>query len=389
MGPARMREITRKGLRLSAVTLVCLASAATAPESARAVELRRVASFDQPVYLTAPRGDGRRVFVVERGGRVSVLRRGRKLGRPFLDIGRLVQFFDRDNVRRDQGGLLSLAFSPGYRRNGRFYVFYTHRDGRLHVDEFRRSRRSPDRARASTRRTVLTVPRRSRNDLGGQLAFGPDRRLYIGLGYGRDPQSSQDLSRLTGKILRVDPRRAGRRAYRIPADNPFLLQPGARPEIYAYGLRVPWRFSFDRRTGALAIGDVGETGAEEVNYLRGPAGAGANFGWPVFEGRRRIADGDVSAVSPVVVRRHRRGGCAAMIGGYVVRHRSLTGLRGRYIYGDLCSGRVRSARLRRPRAVGDRSERLLVPYLVSFGEDARGRLYAISLDGPVYRLVDR
>jgi glucose/arabinose dehydrogenase len=382
-----MREITRKGLRLPAVVLACVASAATATEPAGAVELRRVASFEEPVYVTAPRGDGRRIFVVERGGRIRVVRNGRKLPRPFLDIERLVQFIARGNVRRDQGGLLSLAFSPGYRRNGRFYVFYTHRDGRLHVDEFRRSRRHPGRARVSTRRTLLTVPRRSRNDLGGHLAFGPDGRLYIGLGYGRDPESSQDLSRLTGKILRVDPRPAAGRPYRIPADNPFVRQPGALAEIYAYGLRVPWRFSFDRRTGALAIGDVGATGAEEVNYLRGPAGAGANFGWPVFEGRRRITDSDATAVPPVLVRRHPRGGCAAMVGGYVVRHRSLRRLRGRYIYGDLCSGRVRSARLRRPRAIDDRPERLSVPYLVSFGEDARGRLYAISLDGPVYRLV--
>jgi glucose/arabinose dehydrogenase len=387
MEPARMSQITRKGLRLPAVILACVASAATATEPARAVELRRVASFDEPVFLSAPRGGGERIFVVERAGRIRVVRNGRKLRRPFLDIRRLVQFLDRDNERRDQGGLLSLAFSPRYRRNGRFYVFYTHRDGHLHVDEFRRSRGSPSHAEVSTRRTVLTVPRRSGNDLGGQVAFGPDDRLYIGMGYGRDPESSQDLSRLTGKILRVDPRPSGPRPYRIPPDNPFVLQPGARPEIYAYGLRVPWRFSFDRRTGALAIGDVGDTRVEEVNYLRGSAGAGANFGWPVFEGRRRIADGAVSAVAPVITRRHPRDGCAGVIGGYVVRHRSLRPLRGRYLYGDLCSGRVRSARLRRPRAVGDRSERLIVPYLVSFGQDARERLYAISFNGPVYRLV--
>jgi glucose/arabinose dehydrogenase len=377
------RKVLR-GLGLPAAALACVPAAA-AP--AHALELRTVARFAEPVYLTAPPGDRDRVFVVERGGTVRVARDGRRLRRPFLNIRRLVQFLDRDNVRRDQGGLLSLAFSPGYRRNRRFYVFYTHRDGRVHVDEFRRSRH-PDRAIASTRRTVLTVPRRSRNDLGGQLAFGPDGLLYVGLGYGRDRESSQDLSRLTGKILRIDPRQAGRQPYRVPAGNPFAARPGARPEIYAYGLRVPWRFSFDRRTGAVAIGDVGETRAEEVNLLRGPAGAGANFGWPAFEGRRRTGPGAPDAVRPVLVRRHPRRGCAAMIGGYVARHPSLGRLRGRYLYGDLCTGRVRSARLRRPRAMDDRSERLVVPYLVSFGEDARGRLYAISHDGPVYRLVE-
>jgi hypothetical protein len=133
---------------------------------------------------------------------------------------------------------------------------------------------------------------------------------------------------------------------------------------------------------------VGETRAEEVNLLRGSDGAGANFGWPAMEGRRRIGSGAPEAVRPVIVRRHPRRGCAAIIGGYVARHPSLGRLHGRYVYGDLCTGRLRSALLRRPRAAGDRSERTVVPYLVSFGEDARGRVYAVSFDGPVYRLAE-
>ena len=236
---------------------------------------------------------------------------------------------------------------------------------------------------------LLRVARRSRNDLGGQLQFGPDGMLYVGLGYGRDPDSSQDLSRLTGKLLRIDPWPAGGLPYRIPADNPFAGRPGVSPEIYASGLRVPWRFSFDRRTGDLVIGDVGETRFEEIDFVRRGRAAGVNFGWPLFEGRRRTRAGSPSGlVSPVLVRRHPRRGCAAIIGGYVVRDRALRGLRGRYLYGDLCQTRLRSVRLGTPQASGDRAEPLTVRFpLVSFGEDARGHLYAVSMAGAVYRLV--
>ncbi|HZI91680.1 MAG TPA: PQQ-dependent sugar dehydrogenase [Thermoleophilaceae bacterium] len=355
-----------------------------------AIRFERVARFEQPLYVTAPRSEARRVFVVERAGRIRVLRSGRKLERPFLDIRRSVRFLDRRDVTRDQGGLLSLAFAPDYHRSGRFYVFYTHSDRMLHVDEFRRSKRNPGRASAASRRTVLTVRRTSGNDLGGQLQFGPEGLLYIGLGYGRDPRFSADLSRLEGKILRIDPRRAGGRPYRIPTDNPFVMRPGARPEVYAYGLRNPYRFSFDRRTGDLAIADPGESRTEEIDFVRRGAGAGANFGWPVFEGRQRVRAGSAEGhLPPVLTKRHPVRGCRAVIGGYVVRARNLRRERGRYLYGELCTGQVRSVRLRRPRAVGDRDEGLRVVSLVSFGEDGRGGLYAVSLGGSVFRVLPR
>jgi glucose/arabinose dehydrogenase len=356
--------------------------------AAQATGLRMVGRFAQPVYVTAPAGQGARAFVVERGGRIIVVRRGHKLARPFLDIRGLVQFYDSRHIEADQGGLLSMAFPPGYRRSGRFYVVYT-RLNEIRVEEFRRSPSSPDRALRSSRRPLLAVPRRTRNDIGGQLQFGPDGLLYAGFGYGRDAASAQDLSQLTGKLLRIDPRPQAGRPYGIPVDNPYALVAGARPEVYASGLRVPWRFSFDRRTGDLVIGDVGEHRFEELDFVRRSQLVGANFGWPLFEGRRRIRPGGPEGlVSPVLARRHPRAGCAAIIGGYVVRDRSLRGLRGRYLYGDLCRLRLRSVRLAMPRASADRAEHLTVPFpLVSFGEDGRGRLYAVSLGGAVLRLV--
>ncbi len=367
-----------------------LASAAAAPGAEAALRFDPVARFQAPVYVTAPRGDARRAFVVERSGRVRILRGGRKLRRPFLDIRRSVRFLNRGDVTSDQGGLLSIAFAPGYRRTGRFYAFYTHTDRTIHVDEFRRSRRDPNRAPRTSGRTVLRVPRTSGVDLGGQLQFGPDGLLYVGVGYGGDAAYSADLSRLEGKILRIDPRATSARRYRVPPSNPFVRRSGARPEIYAYGLRNPYRFSFDRRTGDLAIADPGESRIEEIDFVRRGAGAGANFGWPFFEGRLRTRPGPApGALFPVLEKRHPLGGCRAVIGGYVIRAPDLGRAHGRYLYAELCTGRVRTARLRRPRAVGDRDEGLRVNALVSFGEDGVGRLYAVSLTGRVFRVVPR
>jgi len=333
--------------------------------------------FEQPVDLGAPPGDRTRLFVAERTGRIRVVRRGRVRRRPFADLRGRVEIRDRRNIARDQGGLLSLAFAPGFRRSGRLYVLYTGRDDRVHVDELRRGRIRP----------LLSMPRRSDNDLGGQLRFGPDRRLWVSVGYGRDPVASQDLARLEGKLLRIDPRRRAGRPYGIPPDNPFIGRADARPEVYAYGLRNPWRFAFDRPSRSLIVADVGEAFQEEVDFLPWRRAAGADFGWPRFEGlRRREPDGRGPGVRPVLVRRHRNGVCA-LIGGHVVRGGALSRLRGRYLYGDLCAGEVRSVALRGGRAVGDRSERARVSYLSSFGVDGRGRSYVASLHGPVYRLT--
>jgi len=366
---------------------VALAALATLCSAAQGLGLARVARFKQPVYATTPPGDQRDLFVVERAGRIEIVRNGRKLHRPFLDIRHLVDLAFPNNQFRDQGGLVSLAFAPDYRSSGLFYVFYTHRDGTLHVDEFRRLPGSSTRANVGSRRPLFALPRHGlRTDLGGDLAFGPDGYLYVGFGQGRDSDSAQDLGALTGKILRIDPTPAAGSPYGVPESNPFAGIAGARPEIYAYGLRMPWRFSFDPATRDLIVGDVGDESFEEVDVLTA-SDAGANLGWPFFEGRHRHEPGAPGRLTfPALVRRH-SGQTCAIVGGYVIRGNVLPSLRGRYVYGDVCSGRVRSARLGPGRARGDRSEHLAVPYLDSFGLDGRGSLYAVSLDGGVYRVT--
>ena len=297
-----------------------------------------------------------------------------------------------------------MAFPPRYRRSGRFYVFYTDRAGDISIDEFRRD--GPDRALVSSRRRVLRQRHLGTNHKGGQLQFGPDGMLYVGLGDGGgvgDPGgNAQDLRTLLGKVLRIDPRpRRGHasdpgpwraRGYRIPRDNPFVGLPAARPEIYAYGLRNPYRFSFDRPSGDLVIADVGEYRVEEVNFVvnqpgrgRAPDG-GYNFGWNVFEGSRPYRGGSAPGYVPPVIERPHGGPCA-VIGGYIVRDRSLHGLYGRYVYGDFCDPELRMATLEGGGAVGDRALGVRIETLASFGEDARRRLYATSLEGGVYRLA--
>jgi len=345
------------------------------------VHLVRIGSFSAPIYAAAPPGDAQSLFVVERGGRIMVVRRGHKLHTPFLDIrGRVSGGGER--------GLLSMAFAPDYASSGRFYVDYTDNSGDIRVVQFRRSA-SPDRALRGSARDVISVEHSQfNNHNGGQLQFGPDGLLYIGVGDGGsedDPNNTgQNLGTLLGKLLRIDPHPGG--GYGIPSGNPFSGG-GRRPEIYAYGLRNPWRFSFDRATGALAIGDVGQDRFEEIDFEPRGAAAGRNFGWSHFEGNNHFKGGSTpSYTPPVLVRSHGAGFCA-IVGGYVVRDHSLGGLYGRYIYGDYCNSRLYSARLRPGHASGDRALPVRVGSLVSFGEDARARVYAVSSSGPVYRLT--
>jgi glucose/arabinose dehydrogenase len=348
------------------------------------VRLRKLGSFSSPTYVAAPPGDRSRLFVVERGGTIRVVLKGRKLGRPFLDIS--------SDVSTDgERGMLSMAFAPGYARSGLVYVYYTDTSGDIHVQEFRRSG-NPNAADARSRRNLLTIAHRQfSNHDGGQLQFGPDGLLYAGFGDGGgggDPLGNgQRLSALLGKIIRIDPRAGGGRPYRIPSGNPFARRAGARPEIWAYGLRNPWRFSFDRRTGDMVIADVGQDQQEEVDFSRRGRSRGANYGWNAFEGLRRYTSGSArGAVRPNLVTTHGAGNCS-ITGGYIVRDRSLRGLYGRYVYGDLCKASLRSVVLRPGRAIGDRAVGVSVQQLVSFGEDAAGHVYAVSLDGAVYRLV--
>jgi glucose/arabinose dehydrogenase len=293
----------------------------------------------------------------------------------------------------DQRGMFSMAFAPDYARSGRFYVAYIARDDMLRLEEVRRSR-DPNRANPSTRRLLLAIGPASRFDHGGQVQFGPDRMLYLGTGEMANPVAAQDIGDLRGKILRLDPRPSEGRPYSIPPDNPFRGRSGALPEIYAYGLRNPYRFSFDRRTGALTIGDVGQDEVEEIDFIRGRPGGrqprgGYNFGWDSFEGRERYEAGAAPGrIGPVLQHTHAAGFCS-ITGGYVIRDRSLgRGWTGQYIYGDYCDGTLRLSRLLRP-ASRSHATRMKVSSLVSFGEDSRGRVYAVSLNGPVYRIGRR
>jgi glucose/arabinose dehydrogenase len=347
--------------------------------------LQRIGRFNQPVYLTQAPGDARRLFVVEKRGRIKVVRGGRTLRRPFLSLRGQVS-------TATEQGLLGLAFSPAYQRTRRFYVAFTDRRGILRVEEFRRSRRSADVANEGTRRLVLAIrsqPEKTHN--GGSLVFGPDERLYIGVGDGggpRDPKrTAQNRSLLLGKVLRIDPRRRGRHAYSSPESNPFVRRRGMRDEVWAYGLRNPWRFSFDRKTGALVLGDVGQEAYEEIDYRPRGKAAGTNFGWSAYEGNHRLnrrvhARGNVRPIHTY----GRDNGCA-VIAGYVVRDPALPRMRGRLLYGDFCTGDIRSLIPRAPRARDPRREHVHVQAMSSFGEDLRGRIYVTSLAGPVYRLV--
>jgi glucose/arabinose dehydrogenase len=353
------------------------------------VALKRIGSFDQPVYVTAAPGFPRLLFVVERTGRIKVVRRGRKLDRSFLNIAGLV------NSLAEERGLLSLAFPPNYKRTKRFYVYYTDSQGDIRVDEFRR--RTAVVAARGSRRTVMQIPHRANsNHNGGQLQF-LGRLLYVGTGDGGagndPPDNAKSKRRLLGKLLRIDPRNPrGRRDYRVPRSNPFVGRRG-RDEIFSYGLRNPWRFSFDTvsaRRPRIVIADVGQDRFEEIDYEKLGGARGAHFGWDEWEAfAPHECDGRCARGTRKPIFAYGRSAGCTVIGGYVVRDPRLRSLRGRYVFTDLCEGRLRSIaprlrRVRRARPVG-----VSVAEPTSFGEDRRGRVYVASLAGPVYRMVPR
>jgi glucose/arabinose dehydrogenase len=377
------------GAVTEAATATQSATTQAKPSAADGVRLVGIGRFDQPLYVAAPPGDTRRIFVVEQGGTIRVISGGKRLARPFLDIRGKV-------IAGGEQGLLSIAFAPDYAKTRRFYVNYTDRRGTQSVVEYRRSKSSRDRADASTARLVLRYDGVEANHNGGLVLFGPDKMLYIGTGDGGGANdqhgargNAQDLGSLLGKILRIDPRRSASRPYRVPPSNPFVGRSGARAEIYAYGLRNPWRFSFDRRTGDLVIADVGQGAVEEVDFAAKGGARGVNYGWRPLEGTRRNFDEPApGAVAPVLELSHDDGNCS-ITGGYVVRDPGVPALTGRYVYGDLCAGRLRSAKLSAGNAADDGAIPGLekVDQISSFGEDARGRVYVTSLSGPVYRFA--
>jgi glucose/arabinose dehydrogenase len=344
----------------------------------RAVQV--VAGLSAPVHLTTPPGDAR-LFVVEQAGRIRIIRNGTLVVRPFLDITALVG-------SGGERGLLSVAFDPSYASNGFFYVNYTDLAGDTRIERYRVSA-DPDIADAASAKLLLAIDQPFLNHNGGLVVFGPDGNLYIGMGdggSGGDPQNhGQDRSTLLGDLLRIDVRTGD--PYSIPADNPFRGHATARPEIWAYGLRNPWRFSFDPPSGLLFIADVGQNQWEEINAVAANT-AGVNYGWRIMEGAHCFSASSCNQsglVQPVHEYNHSDG--CSVTGGHVYRGTALAGLQGHYFYGDFCDGWVRSFRVDGGRAVDHREWSLgSLGQITSFGVDAAGELYILTGNGRVYRL---
>ncbi len=342
--------------------------------------------FNRPVqYLESPDESGR-MFVVEQSGTVRIIAGGELLAEPFLDISGQIS---SDNEQ----GLLSIAFHPGFAENQTFFIDYTDLDGNTRIERWTVDPADINRADPGTAQTILQVEQPAPNHNGGLLLFDPDGYLYIGLGDGGsqgDPDGNgQNTETLLGSILRIDvDSTSGDQPYGIPADNPFANAEGGRPEIWAYGFRNPWRFSFDRETGDLFIGDVGQGDFEEVSLL--PSGSGdRNFGWNIMEGDScyRTDDCDQTGlVPPIFAYSHNESGCS-VVGGYVYRGEEIESLVGVYMTADYCTGQLWGIGLD---ADGNwiASNPLETGLNVSsFSEDNAGNLFIIDLNGSIYQIV--
>jgi glucose/arabinose dehydrogenase len=345
--------------------LLAVLGAVLAVAAPPSVVVRGLAS---PTHVASVASEPSRLYVVEQEGVIKVVDSGRVRAQPFLDIRRLVS-------SGGERGLLSVAFHPRYSTNRRFYVYYTDINGDTRVVEYRSN---GQRAIPSSARLLLAERQPFPNHNGGQLAFGPDGLLYIGLGdggSGGDPNDNgQTMTTKLAKIWKLDVDRRG-----------------ATPDMVAFGLRNPWRFTFDRATGDLYIADVGQGEWEEIDYVaRSQLGRVMNFGWAVYEGkapfdRSRKLYPSGRLVWPVAVYSHGEG--CSVTGGFVYRGKARPELAGRYFYGDYCSGTIWSLRMRNGRATSVRKEPYRIAGLTSFGEDARGGLYAVSESGVLYRIA--
>ncbi len=345
--------------------------------------------LDFPLYLTTAPGDNNRLFIVEKGGLIRIIKNGAMLETPFLDIRKLVS-------DRSEQGLLGLAFDPGYAANGRFYVSYTDTAGNSKIVRYLVSA-NPDAAQTAPDRILLTIDQPYANHNGGNITFGPDGYLYIGMGdggAGNDPAGNgQDKTDLLGSLLRIDVSPQG--DYSIPGDNPFINQPSVRPELWDFGLRNPWRFSFDRKTGDLYIADVGQNAREEINIA--PAahggGKGLNYGWNIMEGT--ICTPGVnpncskSGLTLPVLDYDHSGGACSVTGGYVYRGSAVPEIQGTYFYADYCAGWVKSFVYSNGKSTDHKDWISLRPggNITSFGEDGQGELYILTSQGGVFRIV--
>ncbi|HEX3067971.1 MAG TPA: PQQ-dependent sugar dehydrogenase [Thermoanaerobaculia bacterium] len=353
--------------------------------SAQDVLLQQVASgLTQPVALTHA-GDTR-LFITQQTGTIVIYDGTAIRATPFLDIRSLV-------LDSGERGLLSVAFHPHYSENGLFFIYYTNKNGDNSIARYKVSAADPNIADATSGTILLTIPHPNfANHNGGQLQFGPDGYLYIGTGdggSGGDPNNNaQNIDQLLGKILRIDVDHGS--PYSVPASNPFFLRPGPRGEIWAYGLRNPWRFSFDRETGDLWIGDVGQDNYEEVDFQPATSIGGENYGWRRMEGfhcyNPATNCSDPSFTMPVIEYSHTSGACS-ISGGYRYRGTQIPAMRGAYLYGDYCSGTIsiatQSGATWTPKTLFTTSISIS-----SFGEDVAGELYVLDVaKGIVYKIV--
>lgn len=350
-----------------------------------------VGGFDQPLLVLGAADGSGRLFVAEKSGALRVVRDGVVDPEPFLDLS---QYVSTESER----GLLGVAFPEGFAEHGRFYVSYSATDGASIISRFIAE---GDRAVRESEAVLLRVPQPYANHNGGHIAFGPDGYLYVGLGDGGsagDPLGSgQDPVTLLGSILRLDvgespdssiaPRGAD---YAIPDDNPFFDGNGGAPEVWTYGLRNPWRFSFDRETGDLWIGDVGQNAVEEVDFQPAGSPGGQNWGWNLFEGTapypedRTVGENQNDFAWPIVEYRHPTG--QSVTGGYVYRGPGYPQMRGVYLYGDFVSGRIWGLARDADGSAENRELAATDMQVVSFGEDDEGELYVVDFAGTVYRV---
>ncbi len=360
----------------------CFSERTSGPLSAVSLRAVEVASgLSNPVYLTAPSGDDR-LFVVEQPGRVRIVRGGTLLSRPFLDITTRVS-------SGGERGLLSIAFHPDYATNGYLYASYTDLAGDTRIERYSVSPTRPDLADAASAQLILSVAQPFANHNGGLVVFGPDGMFYVGLGdggSGGDPQNNgQNKGTLLGKLLRLDV--DGGAPYAIPADNPFVGQSGVRGEIWALGLRNPWRFAFDRVGGLLYVADVGQSRWEEISVVPSSR-AGVNYGWRILEGSEcyGVTSCNGQGLERPAVEYTHDAGCS-VTGGAVYRGTLMPGIVGHYFYSDYCAGFVRSFRYENGQAVDRQGWDVgALGSVLSFGEDSAGELYVLSANGRAYRL---
>jgi glucose/arabinose dehydrogenase len=365
------------------------AADASAPTGHVSVGLEPVASVEAPTAMATRRGDPT-LYVTEQAGRVVAVRDGQIVG-AVLDLRRRV-------TSDDEQGLLGITFSPD---GSNLYVDFTDRQGNTRIEEyaFTPATDGGGRAEPTSRRLLLRIRQPQANHNGGQLAFGPDDYLYIGTGDGGNADdegdghaedgNGQSLDTLLGKILRIDPTPGADRPYRVPADNPYAGG-GGRPEIWASGLRNPWRFSFDRTTGDLWIADVGQSAWEEINHSPADEGGGrgANYGWPAREGDHAFRDVETTGPTtpPLVELSHDRGFCA-ITGGYVYRGEDVPALQGAYVFSDYCDGTLRWVRAEAGAATDRGSLGVSADSVASLGEDSLGELYVLSQSDGLLRVV--